>query len=180
MDDICLARAMVPPVVTLAPGPDTARHVLRLRPEAIQAAAAAFGAGLPLDACRACTQEGRTALWLGPDEYLLLSPPGETAGIEAAFKAALGEDSYALVDVSHRQTGFVVAGAKAAALLNAECPLDLRAAAFPVGMCTRTLFGRAEIVLWHQAEGVFYLECWRSFTAYVGELASLIAAEPDL
>jgi sarcosine oxidase subunit gamma len=181
MDDIGLARAATVPLgVTLVPGPAYARHVLRVRRDAIEAVGVAFGVGLPLDACRARTQEGRSALWLGPDEYLLLSPAGGAAAIEAAFEAAMGGGAYALVDVSHRQTGFVVAGAKAEALLNAECPLDLRASAFPVGMCTRTLFGRAEIVLWRQADQAFYLECWRSFAGYVGELASLVATEPDL
>jgi sarcosine oxidase subunit gamma len=175
MDDLTLTRqAALAAPVTLLPGPSWTRHVLRL-PEA---AAAAAGAALPPQACRAAVGDGRAALWLGPDEYLLLSPAG--AAFDPALAAALADQPHALVDVTHRQLGFTVTGDRAAALLNAECPLDLRLSAFPVGMCTRTLFGRAEILLWRQAETVFYLECWRSFAAYVWELATLIAQEPDL
>lgn len=39
--------------------------------------------------------------------------------------------------------------------------------AFPVGMCTRTLLGKAEIVLWRTAPEVFRIEVWRSFAAYL-------------
>ena len=46
-------------------------------------------------------------------------------------------------------------------------PLDLDQAAFPVGMCTRTLFGKAEIVLWRKADDAFRVEVWRSFAPYV-------------
>jgi sarcosine oxidase subunit gamma len=39
--------------------------------------------------------------------------------------------------------------------------------AFPIGMCTRTLFGKAEIVLWRTGEAQFHIEVWRSFAGYV-------------
>jgi sarcosine oxidase subunit gamma len=34
-------------------------------------------------------------------------------------------------------------------------------------MCTRTLFGKAEIVLWRTAPDAFHIEVWRSFARYV-------------
>ena len=72
-----------------------------------------------------------------------------------------------LVDVSHRNTGLIIRGTKVADILNAACPLDLDEAAFPMGMCTRTLFGKAEIVLWRTANDAFHMETWRSFLPYV-------------
>jgi sarcosine oxidase subunit gamma len=45
--------------------------------------------------------------------------------------------------------------------------LDLGLSAFPIGMCTRTLFGKAEIVLWRTGEAQFHIEVWRSFAGYV-------------
>ena len=45
--------------------------------------------------------------------------------------------------------------------------LDLDERAFPVGMCTRTLLAKAEVVLWRIAPDSFRLEVWRSFAAYV-------------
>jgi sarcosine oxidase subunit gamma len=57
-------------------------------------------------------------------------------------------------------------------VLTSGCPLDLSAQAFPVGMVARTLFHKAEIVLWRREEG-FHLEVWRSFAPYVaGHLAA--------
>jgi sarcosine oxidase subunit gamma len=34
-------------------------------------------------------------------------------------------------------------------------------------MCTRTVFGKAEIVLWRTAAETFRIEVWRSFAPYV-------------
>jgi sarcosine oxidase subunit gamma len=71
------------------------------------------------------------------------------------------------MEVSHRQTALELRGPQATLLLNAGCPLDLELSAFPVGMCTRTVLAKAEIVLWRLAAEHFHLEVWRSFAAYV-------------
>jgi sarcosine oxidase subunit gamma len=62
-------------------------------------------------------------------------------------------------------------------LLNAGCPLDLDLAAFPVGMCTRTVLAKAEIVLWRTSAEVFHVEVWRSFASYVTEYLAEAARE---
>jgi len=62
-----------------------------------------------------------------------------------------------------------VAGAHASAVLSAGCPLDLDASAFPVGMCTRTMLAKAEVVLWRTDRETFRLEVWRSFVDYVSQ-----------
>jgi sarcosine oxidase subunit gamma len=36
-------------------------------------------------------------------------------------------------------------------------------------MCTRTLLGKADIVLWRTGAAEFHLEVWRSFSDYVLE-----------
>ena len=71
------------------------------------------------------------------------------------------------VDVSHRDTALTVSGPRAAWVINAFCALDLHPAAFPVGMCTRTVLGKAEIVLWRTAAEMFRIEVARSFAPYV-------------
>jgi sarcosine oxidase subunit gamma len=62
-------------------------------------------------------------------------------------------------------------------MLNAGCPLDLDERAFPVGMATRTLFMKADIVLWRVAEQKFHIEVWRSFAPYVWSLLEVIGLE---
>ena len=81
-----------------------------------------------------------------------------------------------MVDVGHRQAGLVLEGPGAMDALAAGCPLDLHPTAFPVGMCTRTVFGKAEIVLWRQDMDRFHVEVWRSFAAYVCGLLERAAA----
>lgn len=123
--------------------PPASRFVLRGRPAAIEAAGGAFGAAMPRQACRAAAAgQGRAALWLGPDEWLLLAPQADGAALAAGLERAMEGHPHSLVDVSHRQAGIEVSGSAAAAALNAGCPLDLDAEAFPTGMCTRTLLAR--------------------------------------
>jgi sarcosine oxidase, subunit gamma len=163
-----MAEVAVPGRVSVADAGPFARFVLR-GPEAIgRAAAQALGLEPPGLNRAAATEEG-AMLRLGPDEWLLLAPPAASAALAERVRQALGDAPHALVDVSQRQLAYALSGPRAADLLAAGCPLDLDAA-FPVGTATRTLLGKAEIVLWRTEDG-FRLEVARSFAPYV--LASL-------
>ena len=162
--------------VALTAAPPAARFILRGL-DAIAAAGAAFGVVIPTKPLTSATSGDRSALWLGPDEWLLLAPEAETAALYQDLTKALDRVACALVDVSHRQTALLIEGPKATAILNAGVPLDLSLAAFPVGMVTRTIFEKAEIVLWRTGPQAFRLEVWRSFAPYV--LALLQAADRD-
>jgi sarcosine oxidase subunit gamma len=141
-------------------------------------AAPVWGAAFAQEPCRARFQNGRATLWLGPDEYLLL---GADAASEVAAADALGHSlsalPHALVNISHRQFALEVSGSHAATLLSGACPLDLDPGEFPVGMCTRTVLAKADIVLWRTRDDAFHLEVWRSFSGYVTGLLSEIARE---
>ncbi len=155
------------PAAELHPAAAQSRFVFRGREPAIIAAGAAFGVTLPRAACRAAESGDRAALWLGPDEWLLLANAAEEPAVGQDLGAALTGLPHALVAVGHRNCGLEVVGPQAAAILNAGCPLDLDIGEFPVGMCTRTILGKAEIVLWRTAPESFHVEVWRSFAAYV-------------
>ena len=178
MADAMIRRTVALPTAAWLESPLPAtRFILRGAPGARAAAGEGFGLSLPETACRAATDGNRAALWLGPDEQLLLAPDGEADKIEAALARALQGHAYSLVDVSHRQVGIGIHGPRAEWLLESQCPLPLNLRDFPVGMCTRTVFGKAEIVLWRPAEQVFRLEAWRSFATYVVELLREIDRE---
>lgn len=142
------------------------------------AAGEVFGVQLPESACRANARDGRAALWLGPDEHLLLGPVAERDMLAAGLEAAMTGIAHSLVDISQRQVAWRLSGKRAGELLNTGCPLDLDIAAFPPGMCTRTILGKAQIVLWRQAAEEYHLEIWRSYSDYVRELL-LEAARSD-
>jgi sarcosine oxidase, subunit gamma len=152
----------------LALVPPATRLVLRGRPDAMIAAGQSFGVALP-DTCRAAVAATRAVLWLGPDEWLLLAE-NDAPAVIGQISRALAQVSHTLVDVSHRSAALTVTGPQTSVLLNHGCPLDLSQATFPVGMCTRTLFGKAGIILWRTAEETFRLEIERSFAAYVWQL----------
>lgn len=169
-------RRSVPLVsfVGLQPMPLLARFSLRGE---LAALAGALSIPISRSACRAVEGELCAALWLGPDEQLLLAPEQNGARLMQALQAGLASVPHSLVDVSHRQTGFEVSGLAARRLLNAGCPLDLADPAFPIGMCTRTLFEKSEIVLWRTAPDTFHIEVARSFAPYLTGLLAEVARE---
>jgi len=163
------AAALNPDAATpaITPLPPATRFALRMRPETATEIGSVAGFQLDLPINRASLGP-RLAARLGPNEWLLIAEDGETEAIEAEIASALGERFHALVDISHRNVGLSVRGAQAADMLNAGCPLDLSAAAFPSGFATRTLLGKAEIVLIREDDAPTYrVECWRSFGPYV-------------
>jgi len=161
------ASALVATSPAVRPLPGAARHILRGGPTVRAAAEQALGLAIPATACRAASAGARAALWLGPDEWLLISGEHTGDATGAALHAALGGLPHSLVDVSHRQVALELSGPDAPALLAAGCPLDLDPGAFPAGMCTRTMLAKAEIVLWRTAPDTFRVEVWRSFAVYV-------------
>ncbi len=159
------------PELGLVTAPPMTRLVLRAREAAIAAAEAQLGFTLPRQACRSAGAAGTHALWLGPDEWLILSATDE--GRMDALSSAIGDTPHALVDVSHRQTAMVIAGPRVEAHLATLCALDVSIENFPVSMCTRTLMGKAEVVLWRMSQTAFHLEVWRSFSPYLWDLLEL-------
>jgi sarcosine oxidase subunit gamma len=153
------------------------RLSLRGGPQILAAAGEAFELRLPDEACRASEGDARAALWLGPDEQLLLVQQTDWAGAVDALRRRLAALPHSLVDITARQVALQIGGPHAASLLSAGCPLDLHPIAFPIGMCTRTLFAKAPIVLWRTAADAFHIEVWRSFVPYVQQLLRELARE---
>lgn len=153
------------PRATLTFAQPMQRWIFRGGAEAARQCGAAFGLDLPQTACHASNSQGRAALWLGPDEWLLLCSP------DIKFGGSEVTPAHSLVDVSHRQLGIETSGPAAATLLNTHVGLDLDSPFGPApdaqNTCTRTLFAKAEIVLWRKAQGEYHMEVSRSFAGYV-------------
>ena len=152
------------------------RHILRCREGAIEKASAILGLSLPRTACRSTSGDGLDALWLGPDEWLVLATGAAAETISQTGKrlSALGG---AFVDVSHRQVAITLGGPEAETWLASGCPLDLAISTFPIDTCARTLFHKAEIIVWRTGPESFHLEVWRSFAPYIEALLSEAAQE---
>jgi sarcosine oxidase subunit gamma len=154
--------------VQISPAEPAERISLRARANDVAALSKLLGVALPQKPKHSASKSKRSALWLGPDEWLVIDQSGISP-----FADLKGTDIlHAATDISHRNIGIIIAGAGAVATINAGCSQDLSLEVFPVGAASRTLFGKAEVVLWRLSETEFRMECWRSFADYVFGLLS--------
>jgi sarcosine oxidase subunit gamma len=165
--------------LSMLPAPDAARFALRARGASVDAANRAFGVDLPRQAFRSAAVGARIALWIGPDEWLLLGPQSDAGLIERQLTEALSGVAHSLVNVSHRDAALALSGAKATVALNAGCPLDLHPSVLTVGMCTRTLLAKAQIVLWRTGQQQFHVQAFRSFADYVWRFLEQAGKDAD-
>jgi sarcosine oxidase subunit gamma len=153
--------------------PPASRLVLRGASEVLAAAADALRLQRDETPCRAVHNEVIAGLWLGPDERLFIGPADGAAEMTELLQQALAGLPHSVVEISHAQVGLEVSGARAADALNIGCPLDFDPASFPVDMCTRTVFAKAQVVLWRTAPDTFRMETARSFAPYVTKILAL-------
>ncbi len=140
------------------------RISLRAAPDIAPKLAKPLGLKLPGLPKISVTKKDRTALWLGPDEWMVVD---DDANAAAELIAALDGYDCSCVDISHRNMAVLGSGPGIESLLSAGCPQDLSIKSFPTGACSRTLFGKVEIVLWRYEEDAFRIEVWRSFSDYL-------------
>ncbi len=96
------------------------------------------------------------AVWLGPDEWLVLG------GREEDFP-----DAAAAVDVSANRVCLELSGPGAAGVLARGCALDLHPSVFPPGRCAQTMVARAQVILLRTGDDVFRLLVRPSFAPYL-------------
>jgi sarcosine oxidase subunit gamma len=127
---------------------------------------------LPTEPNTSAAKNSVTALWVGPDQWLLTCPPDDTPCFINSLREALGDSHCAITDVSDGRVAFALAGPSARDALAKGCPLDLHARAFPPGSCANTLLAKADILL-HLREDepptgpCFDLHVGRSFAHYL-------------
>ena len=113
-------------------------------------------------------------LWLGPDEWLVVGPPGAAGELETQLRAAVdgagAHDAVAIVDVSANRTTLELAHPDARAILAGGCPIDLHPRVFGPGRCAGTIVARAGVILWQTAADpvpTFRLLVRPSFSSYL-------------
>lgn len=123
--------------------------------------------GLPSDPDTVTGDLDRGALWLGPDEWLLVGAPGTEATIVAEFERALEGSHHSVVDVSAHRTVIELRGPDRYRLLAGGCGLDLDpAGGWLAGRCAQTLYGRAQVIL-QEMDGRTRMFVRSSFAGYV-------------
>lgn len=150
------------------------RTVLNLRGDAadagfLDAIRTATGLTLPTTANTWTDSQGRRAVWLGPDEWLVIAPDDTASALEQAVRAARGDDPWlAVTDVSHTSTVFSLGGPAARQVLAKATPIDLHRRAFAANACAQTVLARtrALILLAEPDPPVFEVWVRNSFARY--------------
>lgn len=153
------------PLWTWVPAAPSLREVpfltqVSLRSGTPAAFAVALGVSPPVEPNTVATSGELAVLWLGPDEWLVVGPPG--APLIDALAAAVKGEFASVVDVSAHRTAIDVTGPGAWDLLAHGCALD----GLAPGRCAQTLLARSSVILWAIEDGYRVL-VRSSFARYV-------------
>jgi len=128
------------------------------------------GLALPMAPNTVTSRGDRRALWLGPDEWLLVGPDGKQGTFQDALRVGLAGAFGSIVDVSANRTLLEIRGPKARELLAHGVPIDLDARSFGPGCCAQTLLAKAQVIIERISEDpAFHLYVRSSFASYVAD-----------
>lgn len=136
--------------VTLTPEPFLPQHIVRL-PAGSGVVPLVAELQLPTAANTwSSTADGR-AIWLGPDEWLLVGAESTDAAAAARRERELSEKlrpvGGAATDVSAQRLGVRIGGPQARRVLAKGCSIDLHPKHFGIGTAVQTVLGQAGVVL---------------------------------
>jgi sarcosine oxidase, subunit gamma len=164
--------------VTLSHEPFLAQVGLRLDPTLAER----VPYPLPLTPGAAWEDGPRAALWLGPDEWMILGPPRTGRSIVAELEGALDGLDRAVVDLTSNRVALELAGPDRFELLSRGCPIDLHPFVWTAGRCAQTLLAKTQIILHERAETTGIL-VRTSFASYLLDwmvaAAETLSSEPD-
>jgi sarcosine oxidase, subunit gamma len=107
-----------------------------------------------------------SALWIAPDEWLLIVSGVEAFGLEKRLREVI-DGHFAITNVSGGQTVLILSGNDAINVLKKSIGYDLRDSNFPVGKVVTTTFVKTQAVIRRTGEQQWELVIRRSFADYV-------------
>ncbi|MFF1304601.1 sarcosine oxidase subunit gamma [Streptomyces sp. NPDC058307] len=127
-----------------------------------------LGAPLPRRCGDTAASGLHTLMWLGPDEWLVLSSRADAGTVTAQVRQALDGAPGSVVDVSANRTTLELSGPSARQVLEKGCPLDLHPRAFGPGHAVSTTVGPIPVLLWQTDDApAFRLLPRSSFADYL-------------
>ena len=131
--------------------------------------AATLGLALPIVPNTVASRQDRRALWLAPDEWLVVGPDGQQEALAQALRGGLNGDFGSIVDVSANRTVVEIRGAKAGDLLVYGVSIDLDQRTFGTEGCAQTLIAKAQVIIERRDALAFHLYVRTSFAGYVAD-----------
>jgi sarcosine oxidase, subunit gamma len=151
------------------------------RPDFTDEARRLFDFALPIKANTTARSDTLTALWLGPESWLLVAGAESSLTDFAEKRDAINQQGGALFDVSASRIAWALAGARAPEVLANGCPLDFHPRAFAVGACAQSLYGHVNVLIEKRDETpTFTLMVARSFARDVDRALGIVAAQYGL
>lgn len=102
---------------------------------------------LPTTASTVTAGRDASAIWLGPQEWLICTTSRAGEALEAELQSAVAAHGGAAVDVSAQRTALRLRGAHARSVLAKGCSLDLHPSVFGPGAAAQTMLALANVVL---------------------------------
>jgi sarcosine oxidase subunit gamma len=107
-------------------------------------------------------------LWLGPDEWLLITPEGREDAMAQALRESVGDGFASVIELGSGQTVIELRGARAREVIAKGCPLDLHPRVFGPGRCAQSRLARTLVTIAQvDASPSFELIVRRSFADYL-------------
>ena len=113
----------------------------------MSAAESVLGFGLPTEPNTVAANGDLLALWLGPDEWHIVTLPAAQTPLMDSLEAAFDGMHVAVTDVTGGQAVIVVSGPRARDVLVKGCPLDLHPRVFKPADCAQTLLAKANVII---------------------------------
>ena len=127
-----------------------------------------LGCEPPIEANTMVESRDHRIYWLGPDEWLIITPTGKQLQLQAQLLKALDGVFSSVVDNSSGLTRVEVLGDNAGLLLATDCPLDLHPRELKPGQCAQTRLAKAGMTIAPMRDGSgFELVIRRSFADYL-------------
>jgi len=134
----------------------------------IAAVSRVVGTAVPIESNTVAHGDDNVVCWLGPDEWLIVTPTEREDVMARELRAALGGLFAAVTEVSGGQTVLALRGEAVRDLLAKGCPLDLHPRAFGVDRCAQSHLAKAPILVRQVDEAPsFEIIVRRSFADYL-------------
>ena len=125
------------------------------------------GCTFPPAANKFTTAGERHAVWLGPDEFMIICEAGKDEELASAIHTSFGSLNAAVTNITDALAAFHLKGAAVRRVLAKGCALDLHQNSFTSDDAAQTLLSHAAVTIMALADDEFIVICRTSFASYL-------------
>ena len=114
----------------------------------IKSTSKVLGYKLPLTPNTFLKNNEYTSVWLGPDEWLVNSLPGDESSLERDLNIALTDFHHSVTNVSDNSTIIQLSGPNARSVIMKGCAVDVHPRVFNPGDAFQSNLAAASVIMW--------------------------------